>query len=118
MAFMSQENKKELAPAIKAVLKKYNTKASISVRHHSTLMVNIKQSAIPFDLDGRTYKTINSVYDLTGTEKDFITELFAAMDGLGDLKNFDRSDVMTDYFNVGWYTQINVGTFSKPYISA
>ena len=46
MAYVSQEDKKNLAPAIKAVLKKYNVKASIAVRHHSTLVVNIKSSPI------------------------------------------------------------------------
>ena len=48
MAYVSQEDKKNLAPAIKAVLKKYNVKASIAVRHHSTLVVNIKSS--PLDI--------------------------------------------------------------------
>ena len=47
MAYVSQEMKKQLAPAIKAVLKKHNMKGSIAVRHHSTLVVNIKEGAIP-----------------------------------------------------------------------
>ena len=46
MAYMSQERKKELAPAIKSVLKKYNMKGSISVRHYSTLVVTIKSGAL------------------------------------------------------------------------
>ena len=48
MAYVSQEDKKKLAPAIKAVLKKYNMKGSIAVRHHSTLVVNLKAGAIDF----------------------------------------------------------------------
>ena len=48
MAYMSQSLKKELAPAIKAVLKKYNVKGTIAVRHHSTLVVNIKEGALDF----------------------------------------------------------------------
>ena len=48
MAFVSQEKKKSLAPAIKAVLKKYNMKATIGVRHHSTLVVNIKSGDLDF----------------------------------------------------------------------
>ena len=34
MAYVSQEKKKQLAPAIKAVLKKYGMKGSIAVRHN------------------------------------------------------------------------------------
>jgi hypothetical protein len=29
--------------------------------------------------------------------------------------NHDRSDSMTDYFDVGWYISINVGKWNKPY---
>jgi hypothetical protein len=29
--------------------------------------------------------------------------------------NHDKSDVMTDYFNVGWYIDINIGKWDKPY---
>ena len=48
MAYVSQEMKKALTPAIKAVLKKHRVKASISVNNHSTLCVNIKEGAIDF----------------------------------------------------------------------
>lgn len=51
MAYVSQEDKKELTPAIKAVLKKYNVKATIAVRNHSTLVVNIKEGYIDFAKD-------------------------------------------------------------------
>ena len=48
MAYVSQEKKSSLAPAIKAVLKKYKVKASIAVRNHSTLVVNIREGEVPF----------------------------------------------------------------------
>ena len=46
MAYISQEDKKELAPAIKAVLKKYNMKGSIGIRNYSTLVVNLKEGSL------------------------------------------------------------------------
>ena len=48
MAYMSQEHKKKLSPAIKAVLKKYGVKGSIGVRHNSSLVVNIKEGVLDF----------------------------------------------------------------------
>ena len=42
MAYVSQEDKKKLAPAIKAVCKKYGYKVSLSVNHHSTLVAKVK----------------------------------------------------------------------------
>ena len=48
MAYISQEDKKALAPAIKAVLKKYGVKGSIAINHHSSLVVNIKSGVLDF----------------------------------------------------------------------
>ena len=49
MAYVSKELKSKLAPAIKAVLKKYDMKGTIAVRNHSSLVVNLKSGAIDFD---------------------------------------------------------------------
>lgn len=113
MAYISQDDKKSLAPAIKAVLKKYNMKGSIAIRHHSTLVVNLQSGAIDF---GRDYIQVNEYYldtNYSGTALAFLTELAAAM--RGD-KWYDRSDMMTDYFNTAFYLSINVGQWNKPYI--
>ena len=123
MAYMSQEHKAELAPAIKAVLKKYKIKGTIAVRHHSELVVNIRQGDI--DLIGNyiknsgredtKYLSVNQYSidkDFTGEANSFLNELHAAMMN----GNFDRSDLMSDYFDVGWYISINIGNWEKSYI--
>ena len=48
MAFISQETKAKLAPAVKTACKKYGVKASLAVRHHSTLVLNIASGPIDF----------------------------------------------------------------------
>ena len=41
----------------------------------------------------------------------FLSEVIPAMnDG-----NWDKSDIQTDYFNVGWYVDVNIGKWNKPY---
>lgn len=122
MAFMNQDRKKELAPAIKAVLKKYKIKGTVAVQHHSTLVVNIKEGDLDllsiYDED-RTYAQVNPYWVVRNTEDDypvisaFYAELIAAMKGPNW---FDKSDSMTDYFHVAWYLNINVGDFQRPYI--
>ena len=128
MAYMSQERKKELAPAIKSVLKKYNMKGSISVRHYSTLVVTIKSGAL--DIIGNLIENNDTLYHgkpdyidvnpywvdkhYTGKVKDFLNELVAAMMN----GNHDNSDIMTDFFDVGWYIDIHVGRYDKPYVLA
>jgi hypothetical protein len=140
MAYMSQENKARLTPGIKAVLAKYKLKGTISVsRGGHSLSVNIKSGAldiignwyqhctdpmrpgnpqdreyllkcgIPKSLNVNTYH-IDSQY--TGKVRDALKELKAAM----MVGNHDNSDIMTDYFDVGWYIDINVGKWNKPYV--
>ena len=51
MAYVSQELKSKLAPKIKAICKKYGVKASLAVRNHSTLVLNVKSGKIDFISD-------------------------------------------------------------------
>ena len=120
MAYVSQEMKKELAPAIKYVLKKYKMKASISVRNHSTLAVNIKSGAIDFTgnyTHGDQYIQVNEYwiddhYANNTVAKNFLNELLAAMKGS---KYYNNDDAQSDYFDRSHYTDINVGNWNKPY---
>jgi hypothetical protein len=132
MAYMNQERKAALAPAIKAICKKYGVTVSIGVRHHSTLVINLKGGQIDFIGNykeaqvGRVSKflqenqpeikaiDVNQYWykeHFTGTALEFLTELFAAANN----GNHDRSDIQTDYFDVGWYVDVNVGRWDKPY---
>ena len=132
MAYVSQEMKKRLTPAIKAVLKKHRVKASISVNNHSTLCVNISTGAIDFigeqnkknmEIASRRgmpfiksdgYIQVNEYYPETyGDGAEFLTELVEAMKGP---EYFCNDDVMTDYFHRSHYTSINVGKWNKPYV--
>ncbi len=143
MAHMNQNKKAAIAPQIKAVLKKYRTKGTVAVRHYSTLVVNISESEL--DLVGaadrwneyiaerRSYVQryvvednfdVNPFHEVSNmreigedTIADFYEELIAAMNGAGSgFANHDNSDIQTDYFDVGWYVDINVGKWNKPFI--
>ena len=138
MAYMSQDRKQSLAPQIKSVLKKYGVKASIAVRNHSTLVVNIKSGKIDLienyletdsklnhggkmsqdQIDyvrNKQYIDVNPYWfkeHFSGVARSFLIELFQAMNN----GNHDNSDIMTDYFDVGWYSDVNIGKWDKPYI--
>jgi|TARA_R110000744_G_scaffold224996_2_gene343463 hypothetical protein len=114
MAYVSQENKKELAVGIKQVLKKYKIKASIGVSNHSTLVVNLKSGVIDFKRQQDHYQ-VNPYHierQWTGQAKDFLMELLAAMKGE---MWYDNSDAMTDYFDTAFYTDINIGKWNQNY---
>ena len=127
MAYVSQEMKKELAPQIKAVLKKYKVKGSIKVSNHSTLCVNLKSGEVDFAMDQvvdegaregakrKFHYQINPYWfteNYCGNTNSFLTELFAAMKGD---KWYDRSDAQTDYFDTAYYVAINAGAWDKDY---
>ena len=139
MAYVSQELKSKLSPKIKAICKKYGVKASIAVRHHSTLVLNVKSGKIDFienyiktdadkvvankmsadtiahirknqSLDVNTYWAHEHY---SGKAKQFLTEMIAAMKG-PDF--FDETDAQVDYFHCSHYIDINIGKWNKPYI--
>lgn len=138
MAYMSQEHKAKLAPTIKAICKKYNIKASLAVRNHSTLVLNIKQGDIDFienfiqgDSDKSYAKRMsdeqiaylrkNQSLDVnpywyhehfTGRARDFLSEVIPAMYGPD---YFDESDAQTDYFHCSHYIDVNIGKWNAPY---
>ena len=138
MAYVSQDLKKKLSPAIKAVLKKYGVKASIAVRNHSTLVLNIKSGKIDFienfiatdanvmhgrkmSQDQIDYIRKNKSLDVnpywyqdhyTGKAKDFLKEVLDAMYGSD---YFDESDAQVDYFHCSHYVDVNIGRWNKPY---
>jgi len=143
MAYVSKEDKAKLAPAIKAVLKKFKMKGTIAVKHHSALVVNIKEGELDIlgakkraalkdtrydktnEYDVQTlnhvlkqdYMTVNHYW----IEDNYLCEKVVAF--LRELKDamlgpdyFDESDIMTDYFHCSHYIDINVGKWDKPYV--
>ena len=132
MAYMNQDKKAKIAPVVKAILKKYRMKGTLSVRNHSTLVLSIKEGSLdlisnynetvanaPGGFRGgnpaENYLSPNPYWyqdHFSGESLKFMGELFDALnDG-----NHDRSDIQTDYFDVGWYVDVNVGGWNKPYL--
>jgi hypothetical protein len=131
MAYVDQELKASLTPAIKAVLAKYKVKGRLSVRNHLTLVLNIAEGPIDFigtynkvnkeanpmqHNDAKGSLSINQYWyheHFDGLAKSFLEELIPAMKGP---KFFDHSDSQTDYFHLSHYLSINIGQWDKPYV--
>jgi hypothetical protein len=134
MAYINQAMKAELAPAIKAVFAKYKVKGSISIDHHSQLVVTLREGALDFigeanrsnreyaERRGERFHEVKGNYQANAYRPDqyadntvgqFFKELTKAMRGQ---LWYDRSDIQTDYFDTAYYLAINVGRWNKPYI--
>lgn len=132
MAHMSQERKAQIAPWVKKALKKYGVKGTLAVRNHSTLVLNVKSGKIDFiqnynetvgDRAGgfrngsaaKDHIDVNPYWyheHFTGRAKSFLTEIMTAMNN----GNHNRSEPQYDYFDVGWYVDVNIGNWNKPYV--
>lgn len=133
MAYISQELKAKIAPNVKAVLKKYKVKGSLSINHHSSLVLTLKEGTIDFVNDYNTaafkrehegmpinrakgHIQVNTYHYTSQYSKNtvkFFDEIMTAMKG--DTW-FDKSDSMTDYFHTAYYININVGKWDKDYV--
>ena len=114
MAYVSQTDKKELSIGIKKVLKKYNMKGTIAVRHHSSLVVNIQSGPIDFNMrDDHDQVNVYWIHEhYEGVAKEFLTELLVEMKGT---KYYNNDNAMFDHFDRSHYCDINVGQWNKPY---
>lgn len=135
---MNQEKKAVIAANLKPILKKYGVKATMAVRNHSTIVLNVKEGAIDFvenfiqtDKEKPYAKTMsddqvayirkNQSIDVnpywfqehfSGKAKAFLTEAMQALKGAGW---YDKSDAQTDYFDTAYYVDVNIGSWNKPY---
>ena len=133
MAYISQEEKKNLQPEINRVLKTYGMKGSVSIRHHMTLTVTISTGRLDlignwFELQSKRLDRFDQITEkptnldvsrhwleanFDGECLAFLSELFDAMKGP---EWFDDSDLMSDYFHVAHYVDVKVGRWNKPFI--
>ena len=139
MAYISQKEKKEKLLKLKPLFAKYGIRATLSIRNHSTLSLNIWESKIDFINQYHNYKIKNpdrfSRYeDINKIDKSI--ELYTGAGRLMEFEefegeareflleankilqegNFDQSDSQTDYFHVGFYSQINIGNWERAFI--
>lgn len=131
MAYMSQERKAEIAPVVKKILGRYGLKGSLRVRNHSTLCLTIRSGSIDFianhvetmgrdrsdffawardrgNIDVNVYHYRNQ---FDGRARDALAELINAM----NQGNYDNSQIEYDYFDRGWYVDVEIGRWNRPY---
>lgn len=117
MAYINQEEKKEIVARVKAnVLSRKefkNMRLSYAIRHYSSLVVTIKSGDLQFQNQNVNVRgNRNGALAETGT----VAEQFViALSNEINKTNHDNSDIMTDYFDVGFYVDIQLGKHDKPY---
>ena len=134
MAYISQEEKQAIAPAVKNLLKLFGCKGTLSIHHHSTIHLTLTSGIIDFIgsanrrnkeraiARGEPVREIKDTMDVNvywidehfdGAAAEFLNQAVAILKGEGW---FDHSDIQSDYFHKKHYVSISVGKWNKPYI--
>ena len=122
MAYMTQEKKRSLAEDIKKVMPK-GWKYSLGVRHHSTLVLTISSAPIDLIAENLKVKKHGDRPDYTSLNQHWLKDeypepllsIFTALHAAMNVGNHDNSDIQSDYFDVGWYTTLQLGAYDRPF---
>lgn len=125
MAHMSQERKKEIAAELKRVIPK-GWKWTLAVRHHSTIVLNIAAAPIDLIADANVkrkadnqqavdYYSVNPYWYHEHFSPEVVALLKPILEAL-NRGNYNNSDIQSDYFDVGWYVDVNIGRWNKPFV--
>jgi hypothetical protein len=129
MAYMSQEKKAKIKEALKKVIPA-DWKWSLAVRNHSTICLTIHSAPIDLVADYATHGMqeplrseviakrhvdVNPYWwkDHFSSE---LVEVFRPIFEALNLDNHDRSDPMSDYYDVGHYVEVSIGRWNKPFV--
>lgn len=116
MAYVPKELKQTLVSQIKPILKKYGMKATFSVKDYSTFNINVKEGQLFNSLNNKHKSFRHLSYSVEkefkgSKEFNFLKEIIDTV----NQHNHDDSDSQRDYFDTGFYFNINLGKFDKPY---
>lgn len=136
MAYMDQNKKAKIAAKLKEIKGLKGWKYSLKVDNHSTILMTIRSA--PFDLiehmvdnvregtmrhessnvaqymEERRYHQCNH-YSLERLFSGEVLETMKQVVAALNTDNHDRSDIQSDYFDIGHFVNLNVGAWNKPF---
>jgi len=132
MAYMNQTKKSEIKQNLDLICKPLGIKYSLKVRNHLSIAMTIKSAPVDFitnynetaktfqrpgswDRVGNNYIQVNPYHyqnHFSGKALEVITKIMAALKSAGW---YDNSDAQTDYFDTAYYTDLEIGSWDKPY---
>ena len=116
MAYLNAEQTKTIRQKIKeAFPANEGWKFSVTCRNHSSLHINILQAPLDFDLKGD--RKSRSVHHNNDFERSFPKDQADALEKIAKIARslgwYNKSDIMTDYFDTAYYIHIDIGHWEK-----
>jgi hypothetical protein len=126
MAYVSKQLVQRVREELKQVCKDYGIKASVAGTSGLSLKITIISGKLDFiknynenqtDETRKNPKSLNiNQYWYKEQFSGKVLECLAEILRIANQGNHDRSDIMTDYFDVGWYVDVSIGRWDKPYV--
>lgn len=136
MAYMNQERKAAIAAELRKVVPA-GWKYTLAVRNRSTIVMTIREAPVdllqevvdrvsrpapPLQYRDRSQAILADRHVVLNQyclrlQLDASLETFEAITAALNKGNHNRSDIQTDYFDVGWYVDLQIGTWDKPFKS-
>jgi hypothetical protein len=136
MAYVTEETINKARIALKALNKEYGIKATLSGKNSSSLCLTVSEGSI--DFIGNYCNVINhhnTLRNADGVRTEVLLSgsiqvnhyyLDTAFDGkaleylekakaIMLVDHWDKSDIMTDYFNCSYYVSMRIGRWNKAY---
>ena len=111
MAYVQKELKVKVVGLLKEIMPK-GWRYSLAIKHHTALVLTIQNA--PVDLTADRFCDLNEK-QIRNTAPAGHADLFVSIFKAMNCENYNNSDIMTDYYSVGYYTEINIGTYEKPF---
>ncbi len=118
MAYMDQTKKAVIVAELKKVMPR-TWKYSLRVMHNSTIIMTIISAPVDlvelckYENKRPGYIQLNEYYLERAYEDASVLEVLLAAKTALNNGNWDKSDISTDYFNVGHYVNMHIGSFDR-----
>lgn len=119
MAYISTEEVKVIREELKKNFpSRLGWKLSIVRRDYLSLSISIINAPIELRNDqNNSYESVNQYWLESRENKESVLVLKKIFE-IANKNNYDRSDVQSDYFDVGYYLNLSIGHFGKSFTPA
>lgn len=112
MAYISAKSTRMIKKALKDTFPEF----TFSVRNEDHTSVGVTIKSGPTDFGCGDHAQVNHYHLHNYENSEMLTKMLHIINTSGEDLNFDKSDSMTDYFHVGYYVHMEVGTWEKPFV--
>lgn len=128
MAFITAERTRAIKKALTKAYPDY--KFSVRNENYSSVNVTIVSGPLRFDYteESRRRANVSGMNNIPADPPNYLqlnnyylenyenSDVLEGMYKIINEGNYDNSDIMTDYFDVGFYVHFNMGAWDKPYV--